>query len=447
MDRRPLLALLGVAVIAGAVAETEQISQPEHRPDRVIVTYWEKWSDFEADAMRKVVNEFNRRQDKIFVNFLSTSGIENKTIMATAGGIPPDIAGLFGANLPLYAYYEAIMPLDEVCAKAGVKKDDYIPVFWDICTYKGKLYALPTTPATTALHYNRKILRDVGWDPDRPPATIEELDELDKRAMILDKQGHVVRAGFMPTEPGWWPWSWPYFFGGTLMDDKGKVTTDLPDNVRAYTWMASFAKRYGASQLQSFKQGFANAFNSPQNAFLDKKVATVLQGVWMANFIQKYTPDLDWAASPFPTPADRPELKGRVIADLDIVVIPRGAKHPQEAFEFLKFLQSQEGMELLCMGQKKYTPLMKVSPSFYANHPNPFIKLFRDQSLSPNVFYTPRTPIWNRYQQELQVVIDKMNLLDKRSVKDLLGDVKARVQPMQDEVDKIERLREEQKKR
>lgn len=439
MDQRPLLALLGIAVVATAVAVSEKVSEPPKRPDRVIVTYWEKWTDFEAAAMRQVVDEFNKRQDKIYVDYLSVSGIDSKTLLATAGGIPPDLAGLFGANLPLYAYQEAIMPMDELARDAGLKREDYIPVFWDICTYKGKLYSLPTTPATTALHYNKKLLRDIGWDPEKPPATIEELDAMDQKMAQKDKLGHVARAGFMPSEPGWWSWSWPYFFGGSLVDEKGKITTDTKENIRGYEWMQSFAKRYGVNQVQSFQQGFGT-FNSPRNAFLDNKVATVLQGVWMANFIQKYVPDMDWGASPFPTPADRPDLKGKVIADLDIIVIPKGAKHPKEAFEFLKFVQSQEGMELLCLGQKKFSPLMKVSPEFYAKHPNPFIKLFRDQSLSVNVFNTPRTPIWNRYQQELQKGIDEMNLLKKEPTQ-ALKEVRERVQPMQDEVDEIERLR------
>ncbi|MFX8824957.1 extracellular solute-binding protein, partial [Acinetobacter baumannii] len=84
-----------------------------------------------------------------------------------------------------------------------------------------------------------------------------------------------------------------------------------------------------------FRSGFGG-FNSTQNAFISGKMASVLQGVWMANFIQKYNKDLDWAAVPFPYPKDKPELKGSSMVDLDIIVIPRGAKHPKEAFEFLK---------------------------------------------------------------------------------------------------------------
>jgi ABC-type glycerol-3-phosphate transport system substrate-binding protein len=64
----------------------------------------------------------------------------------------------------------------------------------------------------------------------------------------------------------------------------------------------SYSKRYGASALQTFQSGFGN-FSSPQNAFLSEQVAMELQGVWMHNFIDKYAPNLEWGAAPFPHPA------------------------------------------------------------------------------------------------------------------------------------------------
>ena len=69
-------------------------------------------------------------------------------------------------------------------------------------------------------------------------------------------------------------------------------------------------------------------------------------------------------------------LANSTIADEDILVIPRGCKHPKEAFEFIKFVQSQHGMEELCLGQKKFSPLVKVSKDFFRKHPNPYVKLF-----------------------------------------------------------------------
>ena len=52
-----------------------------------------------------------------------------------------------------------------------------------------------------------------------------------------------------------------------------------------------------------------------------------------------------WAAAPFPT--DVPGLEDVTTADCDVMVIPRGAAHPREAFEFIAFVQRQAVMERL----------------------------------------------------------------------------------------------------
>ncbi|MCB0825786.1 MAG: ABC transporter substrate-binding protein [Armatimonadetes bacterium] len=433
-----LLTTVAVAIIGGGILYGERLAKDKPRDDgRVVITYWEKWSAFEKEAMEAVVNEFNDSQEKIFVKFVSVAGISNKITLATAGGVPPDVAGLFGGNLAQYAYHESVMPLDELAAESGISPDDYIPVYYDMCTYRGKLWALPSTPASTALHFNKAILREVGWDPENPPKTIEELDKLDKLAAI--KNGDKMeRMGFLPTEPGWWPFAWGPLFGGQLWNGYDKLTLTDPDVIRGYEWFGSYAEKYGSGTVQSFKEGLGT-FNSPQNAFMDGRVATVMQGVWMANFIEMNNKDLEWAAAPFPTPADRPDLVNPTIIDLDILVIPRGAKHPKEAFEFIKFVQSQKGMELLCMGQKKNSPLKKVSKEFIENHPNPYVQLFTDLAYSPNVIVPPKTPIWPQLSQEIRTATEKIN--GGTDPKEALQDVQNKMQPLLDDIVKYEKAR------
>src|SRR5690349_1740858 len=70
---------------------SEEITKPPPPTRRVHVVYWEKWTDFEGAAMRDVVNAYNASQDKIQVDLLTVSGIENKTLMAIAGANPPDV--------------------------------------------------------------------------------------------------------------------------------------------------------------------------------------------------------------------------------------------------------------------------------------------------------------------------------------------------------------------
>ena len=439
------LPLLALGVLA-TIGYTEYLTAPHPEPGPIHITYWEKWTEFEGDAIRDVVNTFNKSQSKIHVDLLTVSSIERKTLLAIAGDNPPDVAGLYGNNVAQYADDAAVLNLDDYCKEYGIKEENYIPSYWSIGYYNNHVYALPTTPASVALHYNKKMFRDAGLDDNKVPETIEDMNEIAEKVTKKDSSGHILKAGFMPAEPGWWNWGWGYFFGGKVWDGKDGITANSPENIRAFEWIQSWSKKYGASEIQTFKSGFGN-FSSPQNAFLSGKVAMEIQGVWMYNYITKYspqmqTPVLDWVAVPFPYPADRPDRKNTAFVDEDIVVIPRGAKHPKEAFEFLAFLQSQKGMEQLCLLQRKHSPLAKASDEFYSKHPNPYIKLFTTLAQSKNYVTPPKIGIWPEYSAELSNAFDDIALL-KKTPKEALDYVQERMQPKMDEYRQRVKLREE----
>ncbi|HVL38313.1 MAG TPA: extracellular solute-binding protein, partial [Fimbriimonadaceae bacterium] len=188
----------------------ERVVQPDQRPGRIKITYWEKWTGFEGDAIRAVVDDFNKSQDRIFVELLTVSNLGDKVLLSVAGGIPPDVAGLWGFNTAQYADSQALEPLDDYCRQYGIEAEDYVPVFWNMGFYKGRVYALPSTPASTALHYNLELFSKAGLDPQRPPKTIEELDAMADKLVVKDAQGRIRQSGFMPSEPGWWNWGWSY---------------------------------------------------------------------------------------------------------------------------------------------------------------------------------------------------------------------------------------------
>ena len=420
--------VLAIAVF-GVLFESEQLTKAPPPDKKVHVQYWEKWTDFEFDAMKKVVDAFNKSQDKIQVDILSISSIEDKTLMAISGGIPPDVVGLYGENVTQYADNHAVITLDDMCREAGITKEDYIPAFWNVGVVRNKLYALPSTPATTAMHYNRELFREVGLDPDKPPKTFDELFTMAEKLTKREPNGHLVRTGFMPSEPGWWNWAWGPFFGGKLWDGKDKITFNSPENVEAYDWVQSFSKKYGASAMQSFQAGFNGTFSSPQNPFMTSQNAMEIQGVWMYNFVHKFSPKLDWSAAPFP--AAKPNLPDPTVIDLDVLCIPTGAKHVKEAFEFLKFVETQKGLEMLCLGQKKLTPLKKVSDGFIEHHPNPCIKLFIRMAYSKTTCAAPKLGIWSQYKDEITNATSEITLMTK-TPKQALDDVTNRMQPMLD---------------
>ncbi len=428
MNRPPMHRMIRATIIicATLAALTLTGCREEPESDRVLVTYWEKWTGFEGEAMRDTVDAFNAVQDRIEVKLLTTSQIDRKMLMATAGGIPPDVAGLWSNNVIPYADKNALMPLDEYMAESGIGEDAYISRYWDICHHNGHLWGLPSTPASLALHWNKQLFREAGLDPEKPPETIEELDEYAAILTKRDADGDIEQIGFMPAEPGWWPWAWGPYFGGELWNGEDKITATHPGNIRAMEWVRGYAERLGVQQLQVFSSGFGN-FSSPENPFLSGIVAMELQGVWMHNFVEKYAPDLEWGAAPFPYPADRPDLKNCTPVEADVLVIPRGSEHPDEAFEFIRFVNQQKGSEILNMGQRKFTPLLDVTDWFLAEHPNPYIEVFIDLAKSENAFIPPQMPLWQEYSNEMTTAFDQVWLKTK-TPEEALVDVETRMQ-------------------
>ena len=425
--------------------------------DRIRISYWEKWTGFEGEAIAAVVKAFNekpeRQDDRIEVELTTVSQIDRKLLVAIAGGDPPDVAGSYTFALYSYAEKGALMDLTDSLREMGITRDYFMPAYWDMCEYQGRMWGLSTTPATVALHWNKRLFREAGLDPNKPPRTIAELDGLSNK-MTKWKRGDEIRTGakpegdgwkliqvgFLPQEPGWWSWAWGFWFGGKVWDGKDKITIDSPENLAAYQWVRSFTERYGKDNIEKFTGGFGN-FSSPQNAFLSGRVAMEIQGVWMHNFIEKYAPGMEWGAAPFPGVKLLEDPVTNVEAD--VIVIPKSSKHPKEALEFIRYVVSREGMELLCSGHRKFSPLAEVSSGFAKMNPpgNPFIDMFRDMSYSSNGFSIAKTGVWNEYRRELGVAFDEIRSL-KRPVKEVLGELQGRMQGRLDKALRRQKLRE-----
>lgn len=396
------VAAIGLWAFIGSEAAVKRQSGT----DRILVTYWEKWTGDEKSAMQKVVDKFNASQDKIEVQYLSISGIADKTLLATSGGNPPDVAGMWSDQVVQFADADALTDLTELAKEHDIKSSDYIPAYWNQMVYQGKLYALATTPGAAAIYVNKDLMPPEYDTPDKFPKTIEDFDAFVDKLSKRNLDGTLKTVGFLPRD-GWGLWNIPHMFGGSFVKD-GKIAVNTPEDVEAWTWVHSFAARFGASETQSFRSGFGN-YASPQNPFLSGKLASYADGPWFSNFIRIYNPKINWFAVPFPYPKDHPDLKGFTTLNLNTLMIPRGAKHPIEAFEFMAFVQKQAVMEQLCKDQQCNSPLANVTPEFFTTHPNKAIKLFDELARSPRAVGPIPLGIRNQIGGEVGNAVDLMD--------------------------------------
>jgi ABC-type glycerol-3-phosphate transport system substrate-binding protein len=409
-------------------------------PGRVVVDYWEKWTGNEGAQMASIVDDFNRTvgaQKGIFVRFVSTSNIDQKTLAAVAAGVPPDVTGMWDRNLAQYAAQQALVPLDDLAKSHGITAATYKKVYWDACHWDGHLYCLVSTPATISLIYNKRLFREhadklraAGCDPDRPPRTLQELDRYAAALDEKDAQGHLVRMGILPAA-AWYVQELPFWFGGDLWDARHeRFTLTSPASVAAFTWVQSFSKRLGAGATTDFKTGMGT-YDSPQNPFIAGTEAMEQQGPWIANIMLHQKPSMfgvraeadydvsrpaaerraacEWGAAPFPSAV--PGLENVCYAPFDLLAIPVGAKHVAEAFEFIAYVNAQPVMEKICNLHSENSPLTAVSEHFLQHHKNPYIDVYDALAASPNAKALPQVPIWPEVNDELSDVIQQLALL------------------------------------
>lgn len=442
MTRRAAL-----AVIAGAglgFAAFGPRGTRERSDGRVVLDYWEKWTGAEGRAMQGLVDRFNQSQDRIYVRYLTQAGVDQKALISIAAGDPPDIIGLYHYNIPQYAETGALMSFDELDPEGHLRPENYEPAIRPIMlhpdrTRRVRQWAVINTCGTLALYYNRSIFREVGLDPDRPPQTVSELVEANRRIEIRSASGDLERLGFFHLEPGWWSWIWSNYFGRGIYDPASdRMLLDDAATIGAFEWMQSEATRLGVDASRTFRAGLGT-YDSTLNGFLTGKIAMVVQGPWLANVIAAHgpkdangRPTLDYGVTPFVTSDSAFDASQPVGAvESDVLVVPKGCRFPREAMEFIRFTQRQDQVEALSLAHYKNSPLVAKSESFLANHPNRGVRVFDSIAQSPRGFLAPRTRAWPQIKGELDAAFWRL-WASERPARDELATLQTRTQAMLD---------------
>ena len=417
---------LGTGAAAAAVASVGRCEPPR---SRIHLTYWEKWTGEEGEAIRRVVDQFNRAQDHIYVEYLNTSLLDRKLIVATAGGTPPDIAGLWGQHIPAFADHNALRPLDDLIAgEPGGPRflERYYPILRDIVTYRGNVYALPTMPTVSGLYWNKTLFREAGLDPETPPRTLAEFDAFARQLTKRDPQtGRLLQVGFLSSEPKFLNWQYLAWFGGVQFDGQDVTLTRSPGNLAALEWLRGHTERLGRDDYRMFASSSTGAselnFSSPQNPFYTGRVAMCFYGVWFYSYLRRFAPGLDFGCAPWPEVV--PGVRDFTHAECDIMCLPRGCRHPEAAWEFMRYVCSNNpratreedlaGLERLAFLQKRMPPLRDWSPFFAENHPNPQISVFRALGESRHAARMPPFGIGQEFYGEVAAMVEKTRIMSQ----------------------------------
>jgi multiple sugar transport system substrate-binding protein len=328
------------AALTGTLAGCGGSSSGASGKTEVVFSYL--WSGPEAAALEKVIADFNASQAKIVVKGVSSPDFQKQlTSMSGANG-SFDISDNFGNGVGAWASKGILTPLDDYMKTDGFSTADFVPSAMSQMTYQGKTYEMPIALHTQLLLYNKKLFADAGIAA--PPGTTEEwaadIAKLTKR----NPDGSITQLGYANAEINTSMTTLGYMFGGAWNDAQGAATPTDSGLVAGTAFYAdNIPGKYGVDQVRKFTSGFGD-YASAQNPFYTGKVATIIDGEWESVFIKKYAPSLDWGVVPLPHPAAQPALAGTTQVTTSTLFIPRNAKHPKEAWQFMKYLLGNKAM-------------------------------------------------------------------------------------------------------
>lgn len=314
------------------------------KPDNRVLNYWCSWGGDSQKWDKWRVEEFTKATGiKVNNQYVEPdAGISNgKLLAAIAGGTPPDtlVTSAYSQSYT-FAAQGSLLEWDPYLEEIGVNADTLLPGFKELMMYNGKTYIMPQDSNVLFLYYNPEMFTEAGLDPQKPPTTIEELDLYAEK---LDKisNGKIERFGFIPwVDNGGDAYLWPWMFGAKIYDPATKKLDLTEDKlVNVYNWMNKYAQKYNPEKIKSFVSGFGGMF-TPDHPFMKKKVAMTITGNWFTNALRIYAPDLKYMVAKIPVPAGGRE--GGSPLNTNVFLLPKGAKNPDLAAKFFKFIISPQ---------------------------------------------------------------------------------------------------------
>jgi multiple sugar transport system permease protein len=306
---------------------------------------------------KAMIEAFNAQSENIQIKAESvpsvagqSAGQMQKILTAIAAGTVPDFFYLDRFLGTEFAGRKAILPLDEYINAGSISGYEFVPACWGEGTFEGQQFNIPASEGNIgywSLAYNRDIMADAGLDPDKPPTTWAELQ--DAAIKMTEPEGNSFRRiGLVPLYGASWFYQWCWSNDGFLItDDDTKVTLTDPKNVEALEYLVQlYDKLGGAEKINAFSAGFQGAADDP---FLTGLLGMVMYGEYQLPTTAKYKPDLKLGVTFFPKP--RPEAPTTTWVGGWSWALPRGSKHPKEAFTAIEWLARENGLMAYQAGQ------------------------------------------------------------------------------------------------
>ncbi|MER5597131.1 extracellular solute-binding protein [Streptomyces sp. NPDC002265] len=328
----------------------------------VTITWWDTSNATnEAPTYQALVKEFEAANKNIKVKYVNVpfDQAQNKFDTAAGASGAPDVLRSEVGWTPAFAKKGYFLPLDgtEALKDQAKFKSNLVTQ----AQYEGKTYGVPLVTDTLALVYNKQLFTKAGIT--EAPKT---WDDLKKDAATIKAKTGV--DGYWGSTQAYYAQSFLYGEGTDTVDAAAKkITVNSDAAKKAYgTWLGLFSGK-GLHKADTTADAYAHI----QDAFVNGKVAAIVQGPWEITNFYKGSAFSDKSNLGIATvPAGSAGKAGAPTGGHNLSVYAGSDKaHQDAALKFVNFMTSAKSQSTIALKNSTlptrddaYTDQVKADP-------------------------------------------------------------------------------------
>lgn len=312
----------------------------------VTLNFQYRGDELREDLVRFWIEDFERRNPDISINWeVAASGFEQRTVVRIAAGVAPDVTEMWGGFardwaeqgylLDLRPYVERDLSAEEIA--------DFFPYIYQagILTHgsrPGYQYGLPAYANVYVIYYNRALFAEAGvpslGDLERQGSwNWQTLLEVGQR--LTRRSGDEVTQWGLDQARGLGRlYIWALAAGGGVFDwpeNPTRFIFDEPASIQGMSFLQDLIWTHGIHPVSHLSHA----------GFTDSQVAMRIEGSSrLGRYAQEIGEKFEWDIAPLPM---GPVSRGAGSAT-DMFGILATTKHPEEAWRFVKYLTSLDGV-------------------------------------------------------------------------------------------------------
>jgi ABC-type glycerol-3-phosphate transport system substrate-binding protein len=243
-------------------------------------------------------------------------------------------------------------------------RDEMLPVALSSCYFDDKLWGLPDQTNGLCLFYNKEHFRNAGLDPEKPPATWDELIAYGKKLTNKDEGVFGIGLG----NSLWWTLPFFYTYGAEFLSEDGtRCVLNSREGIAAFQLKVDLYQKHGIEGGAWRSGGIVHDLG-----FQNGRYSMILNGPWAVESLKRTGIDFGVGLIPAGPAGTATNVGGNNL------VVFRSCGQPDLAVEFLQFVASEETQRMWAsrLGQ---IPVNQKATDAITSEEHPYLAVFVEQ--------------------------------------------------------------------